>query len=120
MASKQEKRLREIAAEFDFSPEEFISQFLNYKLPAGGAYTTDGEPSHAELALFKTSCSNPHVWKQLEAIARYNGRTAQQECADAILGKIQMFNDDVIFSPKSGQIIAEREEVRDLWRNPGS
>jgi hypothetical protein len=116
---RETKWLRGVAAEFGLTIEVFVRRFYTRTLPRP-AYPLTQFASHkrkaSHLAMFKVTCSDSAVWRQLLAIAKYQKLEggAQEECVTSILATLEMWNGDILFSPKTGEVICENDEVEKL------
>jgi hypothetical protein len=110
------KWLGGIAAEFGLTINQFIFRFYRRLLPAP-AYArrqhADCQREPADLAMFKVTCSEPEVWRQLAGIAKYQKLKggAEEQCVTSILSDLEMFNDDLLGSPKTGEVLCENDAV---------
>lgn len=114
--ARETKWLCTIAAEFGLTIDEFIRRFYCRALPRPAYARKQGDDRPrklSDLAMFKVTCSNPAVWSQLAAIAEYQKLKggAEEECITSILLFLEMFNDDVLFSPKTGKVLCSNAEV---------
>lgn len=111
--------LESIARAFDLSIKKFVRGFYSGKLQTGGpAYPWDQSRNTSrrpDLQKFTITCSDPAVWRQLDAIAKHNDEgNAKELCARAILGELQIWNEELIFHPKTSAILCTRDELRAL------
>jgi hypothetical protein len=80
------------------------------------------ETDRAEYAdRFTVACSDSAIWKHLDAIAKYDGKkNATQVCADAIISYLEMFDDELLFSPKTGEALCRKSDLSNLQLTPNS
>lgn len=106
--------LGSIADRLGLTIEEFLQKRQRDELPKP-AYPKRqlDERTTAELSGFSIQCAVGGVWQQIEAIARFSKKTPNQVCAEAILGTLECYNEDVLWDTE-GEIICESDDVSDL------
>lgn len=117
---EQETRwLGGIAKAFGLTIPAFARAFYNNELPLPAPFVkrpgTGAEREEANYAKFTVTCSDPATWRQLTEIAKHEGHTdAQRVCLDAILGNLEMYNEDLVFDPVTGAVLAENCDIYKL------
>lgn len=114
----EKKWLRSIAAAYSLTIEEFIQKFHAGELP-GPPFAREGQDSKAyskaELGLFTVTCNDPAVWRQVEAIARYDEvESAMRVCLNAILSTLECSNETLLFDPRTGAVLCDGDDIRFL------
>jgi hypothetical protein len=109
--------LLKIAQAFNLTIEQFLAQLWRDELPKP-PYPHDQLEEHkrtpAQWAAFQITCSDEGIRRQVEAIARYVGKSAEKLCAEAVLSTIETFNEDLVYHPETLEVLCDRDEIRSL------
>jgi hypothetical protein len=113
---REAKWLRGIANAFGLTIEEFTRRLHRGKLPRPPyPYRQAERGARRDLSLFKVTCRDAGIWKQLSAIARHEREpNAENICVEAIFSFLEMFNDDLLFDPRTGEVLCEVSEITAL------
>ena len=116
LTTEARAELRKIADEFDLTSEDLLRAIFRKTLPRPAYNKTQFAPYPiVELTLFKTQCADPILWKQIEAFAEHDGLSPQNWCARAILSTVRCcIETNPIFSPKTGKVLCEADEIWEL------
>jgi hypothetical protein len=116
---KETRWLRRLGATFGLSIEEFVLAHVRNQLPRpyfGSTQQDEIPPSIRDTLTI--NCSDPQLWKQLQSVAKHCGKDVRVFCGEELLRTLQMFNEDVIFHPRTGEVLAEDGAIRELYFSP--
>jgi hypothetical protein len=109
--------VKPIADEFGMSVEQFLQRYTEGRLPAQIPQRgTVDEFEYDARTTWEFKCSDPDLVKRIERTAAFRQVSLPAMIADAIMGYVECFEDDMIISPKTGAAFAD-DRVLELFKS---
>ena len=109
--SESRKVVIPIADEFGMSALQFLELYSRHRLPA---QSVRGDRLHEERApagFGVTLCEDPPFRKRIRRAARFAGFSVKDFVWRGLAGSVNCCEDDMILSPKTGQLLANDIEL---------
>ena len=110
------KTVEPIAREFGMSIERFLKLFTLDKLPAQlpSRDFSEDQDEDVDLNLNFVALSCSKAWPRIWRAAKVEGLSVEEFLTEAIMDNVRGAEEDMVLSPRTGELIASAFELRDF------